>query len=100
MGAGFDRDAYIELSTDTLELHAAAGDPEAQYHLGFRHYSGQGAKKDDKAAFTLWRKAGESGHPLAQNNLGMLYASGTGTMANAKLAFLWYRKAANQGVDI
>lgn len=100
MGAGLNCDAYNEMATETLELHAVAGDPEAQFQLGFRHFSGRGAVKDEKAAFALWRKAGEAGHPLAQNNLGMLYASGTGTMQNTKLAFLWYRKAANQGLDM
>jgi Sel1 repeat len=94
------RAAYIAMTSADLESLAATGDAEAQYQLGLRHHTGEGAAQDPKEAFALWRSAAEQGHLFAQNNLAFLYQSGTGTRQDEKLAYRWYLKAAQQGYAI
>jgi hypothetical protein len=94
------RDRYLTMSADELRALSDEGDAEAQFQLGLRHFKGEGAAKDLRAAFALWSKAAQLDHPFAQNNLALLYEAGEGTAQNSTKAFFWYRKAAARGYDV
>jgi hypothetical protein len=83
--------------TESLTTVSSAEEVEAQYLLGYRHFSGDGADKDYRLAFSLWSKAARLGHPDAQNNLAFLYATGQGVARSDKMALHWYRKSAESG---
>ena len=78
---------------------AEAGDPEAQYLLGwlFRYGKKEGIFMDYEQAVYWYRKAADQGHAAAQNALGWMYKSGKGVSVDKKQAAYWFRKAAVQG---
>ena len=75
-------------------------DVVAQYNLGYRYLSGQGAKQDYEKAREWYMKAANQGYANAQNNLGNMYESGKGVEQDYEKAREWYTKAANQGFTI
>jgi hypothetical protein len=73
---------------------AKAGDPQAQYTLGYDYYRGRGVPIDYVQAAIWWRKAADQGYPQAQNNLGVLYNSGKGVPQSYAEAYFWQNLAA------
>lgn len=71
--------------------------PEAENHLGYAYYSGQGQIQNYQKAFYWFRKAALQGNASAENNLGVAYNHGQGVAQNQAKALYWYRKAAQQG---
>lgn len=75
-------------------VDARAGDPVAQYKLGYDYYLGHGISQDYAQAAIWWRKAAEQGYADAQNNLGVLYNSGKGVPQSYAEAYFWQNLAA------
>ena len=73
---------------------AKAGDPAAQYKLGYDYFLGRGVPLDYVQAAIWWRKAADQGYPAAQNNLGVLYNSGKGVPQSYTEAYFWQNLAA------
>lgn len=88
--------AGAELSA--LTANADAGDADAQFDLGWKHYEGNGAPKDfDRAAHWL-RRAADQNHHAAQVRLGNLYEWGHGVPEDPRIAAQWYQRAADGGL--
>lgn len=82
------------VDTDLIE-QAKAGDPKAQYTLGYDYYKGRkGTPQDFAQAAVWWRKSADQGFPQAQNNLGVLYNSGQGVPQSFSEAYFWQNLAA------
>lgn len=76
---------------------AQAGDPAAQYTLGWLYESGQGVAQDYTQAVYWYAKAADKGDAAAQYVLATMYDKGTGVVLNHQEAVKWFLKAANQG---
>lgn len=76
---------------------AAAGDPEAQYALGFMYGNGIGVAEDYAAALTWYEQAARQGHVEAQNSAGFIHDLGLAGPADTDMAEFWYGEAAAQG---
>ena len=76
---------------------AERGDAEAQAHIGYMTYRGEGVTADKSKAVEWYRKAAAQGNRDAQYNLAVAYAFGEGVAQNDAEALLWYRRAAEQG---
>lgn len=73
-------------------------DPQKQYLLGARYYTGEGVELDQPRAMFWFQRAAEQGHAEAQYQMGLAQAEGFGGLeANPPLALEWFRKAAIQG---
>lgn len=77
-------------------IAAEQGDSAAQQFLGALYASGQGVKKDLKAAAKWYWLAAEQGWSEAMNNLGKAYQAGAGVERNAVQALKWYLLAGNR----
>ena len=66
--AAYKRGDY-KVALYDFEPRAMAGDPVAQFCLGFMYTHGQGVGKDLQAARKWYGMAAKQGHPPAQNNL-------------------------------
>jgi TPR repeat protein len=82
---------------EEIRLKAERGDPQAEFHLGWKYQKGKGMSKDFGKALTWYRKAAEQGHVRAMNNLGGLYARGEGILQDYRQAIYWYKQAAEAG---
>ena len=91
------QDSFKNTSLPDLMKHAASGNADAQFNLGFRYGLGNGVKKNDQQAALWYRKAAEQGHADAQLALGLSYTVGAGVVGDLKEAVRWLRKAAEQG---
>jgi localization factor PodJL len=69
----------------------------AMHDLGVYFARGEGAPRDEAAAFRLFEQAAEFGFTDSQFNLGILYEQGRGVEANAGEALFWFMLAAQQG---
>ncbi|MFT6987229.1 MAG: TPR repeat protein, partial [Psychromonas sp.] len=76
---------------------AEAGDPAAQYTLGWLYESGQGVTQNYTQAIYWYTKAADKGDAAAQYVLATMYNKGTGVILNHQEAVKWFLKAANQG---
>lgn len=79
---------------------AEAGDAEAQAHIGYMYYVGEGVGLDLVRAVDWYRRAAVQGNRDAQYNLAVAYAFGEGVPQNDDEAAIWYRRAAEQGSAI
>ncbi len=79
------------------ENSAAAGDLEAQVHIGWMYEYGQGVLQNHTIAAKWYLKAAEAGHASAQTNLGVMYQYGDGLEQSLDNAIHWYRQAAEAG---
>ncbi len=78
-----------------LAMAAEAGDAEAQFELGYRYLIGLGIARDERRAYTLWRKAAGKSHIACLNNLGCLHGNGSSaTPVDDKAALSYFQKAA------
>lgn len=79
---------------------AESGDPQSQFDVGARYYSGHGAPHDVSIAASWFRRAAEQGHAPSQFNLGRALQTGDGVAMDWNEAILWYRAAAEQGLAV
>ena len=79
---------------------AQDGDPEAQAHIGYMYYRGEGVELDHSRAIDWYRRAAVQGNRDAQYNLAAAYAFGDGVAQDDSEAVMWYRRAAEQGSAI
>jgi TPR repeat protein len=76
---------------------AEAGNAEAQAHIGYMTYRGEGVRADKAKAVEWYLKAAAQGNRDAQYNLAVAYAFGDGVAQNDAQALHWYQRAAEQG---
>ena len=79
---------------------AEDGDAEAQAHMGYMTYKGEGVTRDRGRAVDWYRRAAVQGNRDAQYNLAVAYAFGEGVPQDDAEAIVWYRRAAEQGSAI
>lgn len=85
---------------EKLTARAEAGEPEAEFELGSRYYSGKGVIRDFSEAVKWFRRAADQNFAKAQYNLGFCYSKGEGVKKDDGEALKWYRKAADQNLAI
>ncbi len=73
---------------------AAAGNRDAQSHLGVMYRMGRGVPQNDARSFRWFREAALAGDPAAQHYLGLFYLGGVGTGIDLEEATLWLRRCA------
>jgi TPR repeat protein len=76
---------------------AEAGDPSAQYSMGYKYLAGIGVSANLTEATAWFNKSAKQGDRDAQAYLGFAYNTGTGVAANNATAIEWFQKATNQG---
>ncbi len=76
---------------------AAAGDPAAQFMLGYLAEAGLGAPWSARTAAAWYQAAADRGHAEAMWRLGRLYEAGLGVAPDETQARRWYRAAAQAG---
>ncbi len=86
----------IEIFTEL----ANEGNAEAQAHLGYMYYKGEGVDVDLGLAVDWYERAAVLGNRDAQYNLAVAYAFGEGVPQDDVQAVTWYRRAAEQGSAI
>lgn len=78
---------------------AEAGDPIAQFNLGYCYEMGQGTTVDQEAAVKWYLKAAEQGYPRAQYHVGLAYSyGGQGVEWNLTEACKWLTLASWNGI--
>lgn len=77
---------------------AEAGDPNAQYLLGYSYDTGLGTAVDKKIAAEWYAKAADQGDTRAQFRLAVMLHLGEGVSEDLSRAALLYRQAAKAGV--
>lgn len=80
-----------------FQTAAAAGDSQAQWHLGILYYNGWGTPANFAIAAQWFERAAAQGVAGAQTNLGVMYARGKGVPQDAMRAYVWSSLAADQG---
>ena len=95
-GVGVD-EADPKKAAKFLARAARRGHPWAQYALAHAFHQGNGVKKDEEEALTLYKLAAQNGIPPAPFNVANMYAAGQGTEVNDETAIEWYKRAANLG---
>ncbi len=88
-----DKTSY---ALEDIREEAENGDADAQYTLGWRHYSGYEIYKDYEIAAEWYQKAAMQGLARAQYNLGNMYISGKGVAQDEDMAIKWFKLAAEQ----
>ena len=73
---------------------AAAGDPDAQFHVAFYRHTMTG---DHAAAVAVYRRLAEAGHRDAAGMLAAAYRDGRGVAPDYERAAYWLRRAAALG---
>jgi SH3-like domain-containing protein len=73
MKAGNFAEAYC-----VLRPNAEAGDPEAQYNIGWMYLNGYGLAMNDSLALEWWQRASDQGYTDASFSIAMLYSLGEG----------------------
>jgi hypothetical protein len=68
---------------------AEAGDPAAQYRLGFNYSEGIGVSQNYAEAAKWWGKAAEQEYSAAQLGLGFLLKEGRGIKQDVIEAYKW-----------
>jgi hypothetical protein len=76
---------------------AQAGDPRAQYMLGYMAENGQGRAWSNHDAAAWYRLAANQSYPQAQVALGKLYLRGMGVPRDPAQAATEFRQAAEEG---
>jgi TPR repeat protein len=87
---------YAETIPDLRSL-AEAGQPIAQFWLGYLYYKGWGVPQDMETALTWSKAAAEQGLPFAQQVAGVLLMDPKRSAADHGLGTLWLNFAAKQG---
>ena len=77
---------------------AKNGDADAQFHIAWLYFCGDGGVDQDFEKAVYWcRKAANQGHIRAQSELGYCYFAGEGVAKDYKQAVMWLSKAAKEG---
>jgi tetratricopeptide (TPR) repeat protein len=76
---------------------AAAGDPDAQYALGWMHGNGLGVPQDYGTALSWYERSARQGNVDAQNSAGFIHDLGLAGSPDTDMAEHWYGEAAAQG---
>jgi len=79
------------------EKAAGAGDPRAQFQIGYLYDTGIGVPRDPVRAFHWYQLAATGGVVSAKVNLGTAYLWGYGVEKNDQTAFALFREAAAKG---
>ncbi|RIB00729.1 kinase-like domain-containing protein [Gigaspora rosea] len=66
-------------------------------NLGFCYERGAGVEKNERKAFTYYKKSADMGNADGMNNLGYCYRHGTGVERDEDTAFIYYQKSADMG---
>lgn len=82
---------------ESARARADQGDADAQFGLGLKCVTGQGATPDFAQAAQWLRKAAEQNHRQAQFHLGMMLTRGQGMPRDDDAGLAWIRKAAEGG---
>ncbi|MDB6033421.1 MAG: hypothetical protein JWM16_3759 [Verrucomicrobiales bacterium] len=78
---------------------AEAGDPVAQFNLGYCFEMGQGTPVDHESAFRWYLRAAKQGYPRAQYHVGLAYSyGGQGVDWDLTEACKWLILAAKHGI--
>ena len=80
-----------------ISLHAANGDPRAQYTMGVMHRKGVAVQRDDREALLWFLAAAEAGHMLGQYAAGLAFDQGRGTDRDVGNALHYLQEAALNG---
>ncbi|MCA9052555.1 MAG: SEL1-like repeat protein [Planctomycetaceae bacterium] len=102
-GSNHVSDYFASLASRRLsewKIEADEGSPIAKYFVAGCQYYGVELEKDQTAAFTLFRDAGQGGVGLAWNNLGAAYETGRGIERNFSEAADSYRLGAESNCGI
>jgi uncharacterized protein len=73
---------------------AEAGNPRAQFYLGFMYETGRGVPQDYLTAAYWYRRAANQGETTAQYRLGLLFDKGLGVVQDYIEAHKWLNLAA------
>ena len=84
-------------SLEHVRARVVAGDPDAQFNLGYQYNTGQGVPQDYAEAVRWYRLAADQGVARAQTNLGVMYDNGDGVPQDDAEAVRLWRLAADQG---
>jgi len=87
--------AIVNYNLEALLPRATAGDPQAQYTLGFMYNNGEGVLQDDLEAVAWYHRAAEQRHMDAQFELGLMYGSGRGVPKDDVEVYKWLNLAAS-----
>ena len=81
-----------------LQAQAEAGDPRAQFTLGYTHYYAKGVAENSVEGVKWWTLSAHQGNAEAQWELGGAYATGRGVpQQDLVAAYAWYNIAAENG---
>ena len=80
-----------------IQVAAAQGVAESQFHLGLAYHKGDGVNQDTKEAAKWYQMAAVGGYASAQNSLSVLYSKGTGVPYSPEMASRLAFQAAQQG---
>ena len=80
-----------------ISLHAANGDPRAQYTMGVMHRKGVAVEQDDREALLWFLAAAEAGHMLGQYAAGLALDQGRGVDRDVANAVHYLREATLNG---
>lgn len=79
------------------QTNAENGNPEAQYLIGFRYYTGKYVPQDYEKAAYWFRKAAEQDQPISRYFLGLMHEEGKGVPKDSNEAMKWYQAGAVVG---
>ena len=88
---------FGDMSTETVQKAAEAGDGMAQLEMGHRYYDGE-PRKDDKQALFWFQKAADQHIGWGEYEAATMYENGEGTSADLRRALALYEAAAHDGV--
>ena len=80
-----------------ISLHAANGDPRAQYTMGVMHRKGVAVKQDDREALLWFLASAEAGYMLGQYAAGLAFDRAVGTERDITNAIHYLQEAALNG---
>jgi hypothetical protein len=92
----FRRFFNVTPKPETIQSQAERGNADAQFVLGLRYASSEGAAQDYGQAVQWYLKAAEQNHVLAQFNLGIMYTNGQGVLVDDHQSAMWFDRAARQ----
>jgi hypothetical protein len=94
-GHGVKQD--LKMAAFWYEKAAAAGDPGAEFEIGYFYATGMGVEKNPERAVHWYQLAASNGVLDAKVDLGIAYLWGIGAPKNQGLAFALLNEAAAQG---
>jgi TPR repeat protein len=87
----------LKMAAYWYEKAAAAGDPGAEFEIGYFYETGTGVEKNPERALHWYQLAASVGMPDAKVALGIVYLWGIGVPKNQGVAFALFNEAAAHG---